>query len=268
MPQINDPYAVLGVSRGASKEEVTKAYRKLAKKYHPDLNPGDEEAAKKMAEVNAAYDSIINGTPYGPRVSSSGYQRTSSGGQGGYSTSGGYGTPGGGYQGGYTQQGGTYYYDPLTGTYTYRRTTTGQQGSRQYYDPFEDMFRGWAEQASQQSQQYQEAQQKARQAYQQTARRTRTQASGCLKWIVAMLVLNFFLNLLLGGCNAMRFGMYSNVSNAGNSGDSGYSQQYDEDESENSSTGTSTSTPAGAVNVAYSYSYNDSNSYSNSETNA
>ena len=52
-----DPYKVLGVPSGASKEEVTKAYRKLAKKYHPDLNPDDEVAAKKMSQVNAAYDS-------------------------------------------------------------------------------------------------------------------------------------------------------------------------------------------------------------------
>ena len=48
------PYEVLGVSPGASKEEVTKAYRRLAKKYHPDLNPGDKSAEKKMSEIHAA----------------------------------------------------------------------------------------------------------------------------------------------------------------------------------------------------------------------
>lgn len=57
-----DPYEVLGVPRGASEEEVTKAYRKLARKYHPDLNPGNEEAAQKMSEINAAYNQIKNGT--------------------------------------------------------------------------------------------------------------------------------------------------------------------------------------------------------------
>ncbi|MBQ8898385.1 MAG: J domain-containing protein [Clostridia bacterium] len=57
-----DPYKVLGVSPNATEEEVTKAYRALAKKYHPDLNPGDENAARKMREINAAYDAIKNGT--------------------------------------------------------------------------------------------------------------------------------------------------------------------------------------------------------------
>ena len=56
-----DPYKVLGVSPGASDEEVKKAYRELTKKYHPDLNPGDPTAAEKMNEINAAYDQIKNG---------------------------------------------------------------------------------------------------------------------------------------------------------------------------------------------------------------
>jgi molecular chaperone DnaJ len=59
---ITNPYKVLGVNDGASEEECTKAYKKLAKKYHPDLNPDDEQAAKKMAEINAAYDQIKNHT--------------------------------------------------------------------------------------------------------------------------------------------------------------------------------------------------------------
>ena len=57
---MRDPYAVLGVDRNASDEEIKQAYRRLAKKYHPDLNPGDKVAAEKMQEVNAAYEQIKN----------------------------------------------------------------------------------------------------------------------------------------------------------------------------------------------------------------
>ncbi len=58
---ITNPYKILGVPDGASEEECTKAYKRLAKKYHPDLNPNDKEAERKMAEINAAYDQIKNG---------------------------------------------------------------------------------------------------------------------------------------------------------------------------------------------------------------
>ena len=61
---MRDPYEVLGVSRNASEDEMKKAYRRLAKKYHPDLNPGDENAAKMMREINAAYEQIQNPEKY------------------------------------------------------------------------------------------------------------------------------------------------------------------------------------------------------------
>ena len=61
---VDDPYKVLGLSRDASDEDVKRAYRRLAKKYHPDLNPGDQEAARKMQEVNEAYDQIKNPEKY------------------------------------------------------------------------------------------------------------------------------------------------------------------------------------------------------------
>ena len=54
--QRKDLYEALGLQKGASDEEIKKAYRKLAKKYHPDLNPGDKTAEEKMKEVNAAYE--------------------------------------------------------------------------------------------------------------------------------------------------------------------------------------------------------------------
>src|SRR5262249_19745897 len=53
-----DPYAALGVKREATQEEIRKAYRGLAKKLHPDLNPGDRQAEEKFKQVSAAYDLV------------------------------------------------------------------------------------------------------------------------------------------------------------------------------------------------------------------
>lgn len=84
---IDDPYKVLGVSRDASDEEIKQAYRRLAKKYHPDLNPGDQEAARRMQEVNAAYEQIKN--PEKAQPQSGGYGGSYGGGYG-YDPFGGY----------------------------------------------------------------------------------------------------------------------------------------------------------------------------------
>ena len=81
---IDDPYKVLGVSPDASDEEIKRAYRRLAKQYHPDRNPGDQEAARKMQQVNAAYEQIKNPEKANP--------------------AGGYGSYGYGPFGGYGQQ--------------------------------------------------------------------------------------------------------------------------------------------------------------------
>ena len=92
---MTDPYKVLGVSPNASDEEIKKAYRRLAKKYHPDLNPGDQVAAQKMQEINAAYEQIKNPEKATPN------------------------------------QGGGYGYDPFGGFYG-QRTYTQRETSDQY----------------------------------------------------------------------------------------------------------------------------------------
>ena len=73
---IQDPYKVLGVSPDATDDEIKQAYRRLAKQYHPDRNPGDAAAAKKMQEINAAYEQIKNPDKAQPNAGYGGYSHS------------------------------------------------------------------------------------------------------------------------------------------------------------------------------------------------
>lgn len=53
-----NPYDVLGVAPDAADEDIARAYKRLAKRYHPDLHPGDAIAAERMGQINRAYDDI------------------------------------------------------------------------------------------------------------------------------------------------------------------------------------------------------------------
>lgn len=78
---IDDPYKVLGVPQNATQDEIKKAYRQKAKQYHPDLHPNDPVAAKKMVEVNEAYDMLTHPEKYAAKKAQQ--QQSSPNGSGG-----------------------------------------------------------------------------------------------------------------------------------------------------------------------------------------
>lgn len=66
---MRDPYKLLGVSENASEDEIRRSYRKLVRKHHPDVNPGDPRAEERFKELQQAYETLTNPQKRGVRAS-------------------------------------------------------------------------------------------------------------------------------------------------------------------------------------------------------
>ena len=98
MASKRDYYEVLGIQKGADASTIKKAYRKMAKKYHPDANPGDKEAEEKFKEVNEAYE-VLSDDQKRAAYDQYGHSAFENGGMGGG------GFTGGGFTGNFSDMG-------------------------------------------------------------------------------------------------------------------------------------------------------------------
>ncbi len=193
-----DPYEVLGVSRGASEDEIKQAYRRLAKQYHPDLHPGDAACAKKMNEINEAYDLLKNPQAYQAyrqQQQQSAYQQAYRQQQSAY------------------QQQNQQYYDPFG-------FWTSQTGSQDGQDPSQHYYRyTYTYQPGSRSDQNEQNTQ-----YQWTYRRPRS--GGIFRKIIGAYLLLQLLGWLFTSCAYSAYPSY--YYGYSNQPDSGYSETYNQ----------------------------------------
>ena len=241
---MKDPYEVLGIQRGASDDEIKKAYRAKCKRWHPDLNPNDPTAEEHFKEVQEAYDAIAKGTTspqggsaygYGPQ---SGYSQQSYqngyGYQGGFDGFDGFDPFGFGFGfGGYQQSGASASGSDspemqaarnfvVNGRYAEaRRVLDGMsaRSARWYYlsslanqglgnsiDALQDARR--AVQLDPNNVEYQmhlRRMQNPGQTY-RTTQTTYTRPGGLMQWCWSMILLNLLCNCCCGGFGGFRFG--------------------------------------------------------------
>ena len=212
---MRDPYEVLGVSRGASDDEIKKAYRAKCKRWHPDLNPNDPTAEEHFKEVQAAYDAItkgdtgpqMGGNPYGGYQQQS-YNRQSYGQQG-------YGQQGASYSGSDSPEMQAARNFVVNGRYAEaRRVLDGMTGrnARWYYlsslanqglgnriDALQDARRAvQLDPGNTEYQMHLRRMQNPGQTY-RTTQATYTSPGGLMQWCWSMILLNLLCNCCCGG---------------------------------------------------------------------
>ena len=128
----DDYYAALGVSKNATADEIKKAYRKLAIKYHPDRNPGNKQAEEKFKKVSIAYDVLSDPEKRKnyDQFGSDFFQHGAQGGQGGF----------GGFGGG--QGGASFSFEDLFGGGRHRGKAKGQDMQTELQISFDESFHG------------------------------------------------------------------------------------------------------------------------------